>query len=157
MEYRTNSVKFSRISRTTTLKVILDNNWVINTHCLLALLCISLFVILTRDASATSSDKALLTLKFPGLSSVHAEVRVPDGKVGTATGMKVTQESWRNNEVTIDVPYGVYDVKLLKGATVFVVDNVDCSSGNRTIDGLTSKLIREFSRLIQYSHKCSSF
>ena len=92
------------------------------------------------SVKGASSDTAVITVNFPGLSNVHTEVRITDEISGVATGEKIAQYDWRSNKAVIEVPLGQYDIKIQKGATNYVIDNVDCSTGDRTIDGLVAIL-----------------
>lgn len=87
---------------------------------------------------------AKLLVKFPGLSGVHARVVESDGVDGTATGKKMTRTRWKHDEISLTVFNTLFDVILQKGPDIFIVDDVDCSSGSCIVEQVTSKLAIEF-------------
>jgi len=97
------------------------------------------------SGSCTVSDiTATMTVNFPGMRSVHTDARVPDGVEGTATGSGVNSKNWQSDLAAFKVLKQVYDVRVRKGSATFVVDNVDCSSGSCSVDGITSTLTVNF-------------
>ena len=62
--------------------------------------------------------KAILTVEFPGISSVHTYVKVDDGQAGKATGGSVDQRTYKTNEVSLAVLKNTYDVLVKKGSAV---------------------------------------
>ncbi len=92
----------------------------------------------------TSSYAAELTVDFPDLSSVHTEVRLSDGIDGVASGQKVTQKNWRNHQAVIDVPAGIYDINVIKGASSYIVDNVDCRGNTCSVADVVATLTVNF-------------
>ena len=100
--------------------------------------------VLPQNSAATSSQNSVLTVEFPGLTGVHTEIYVTDGKKGIASGEKVKQLDWRSNSAVIEVPAGEYDLRVRKGEAIYVVDNVDCSSDTCFVDGLVANLTMKF-------------
>jgi len=86
---------------------------------------------------------ATLTVKFPGINSVHTYVHTDDGGDGTFSGSKVTQTTHKNSEATLVVLKGQYDVKVVQGAQGNVYD-VNCSSATCTIDNIVATLTVKF-------------
>nr|MCH9698675.1 DUF1800 domain-containing protein [Gammaproteobacteria bacterium] len=71
---------------------------------------------------------ATLTAEFPGLSSVHTKVSVPDGVAGTATGGKVTHLNYQKQHAVLTTFRQIYDVEIDHQVNT-VFDDVDCRSG----------------------------
>ena len=66
-----------------------------------------------------------VTVEFSGVAGVRVELREDDGTPGTATGPLVDLVQGQDDEATFaDVPFGSYDLKLLRGAATLVVDAV---------------------------------
>lgn len=87
---------------------------------------------------------ATINVDFEGLSSVHTDVRLPDGEVGRASGDTVTSKNWQSNNASITAFRQIYDLRLRKGSSTHVVDGVDCTSGNCSVAGLVSTMHVEF-------------
>jgi uncharacterized protein (DUF1800 family) len=83
---------------------------------------------------------AKLSINFSGLKSVHSSVHVTDEIEALASGKKVTQKNWQNDQAIIFILRQVVDVKIRKGNGIIVVDNVDCSSGRCSVDRLTATM-----------------
>ena len=108
---------------------------------------LSLFFFITSFSNITiaiSSNAAQLTVNFPELTSVHTEVLLPDGIEGVASGRKVTQKNWKNHQAVIEVPSGTYDLNIKKGATNYVVDNVDCTGSTCVVTDIVATLTVNF-------------
>lgn len=89
----------------------------------------------TVDASPNQ-----LNVKFAGLSGVHTDVMLSDGVAGTAAGSRITRANWKTDEATIAVQPGIYDLRIRKGKSVLILDDVDCSSGDCTADVKPARL-----------------
>jgi len=87
---------------------------------------------------------ATMTVNFPGLSGVHTDARIPDGADGSAEGNKVAHANWKRDQATLTLFPQTYDVRLRKGGATHIVDNVDCSSGSCTVDGVTATMTVNF-------------
>ena len=87
---------------------------------------------------------ATMTVNFPGMRSVHTDARVPDGEVGTATGDKVTYANWKTDQAVMTVFPQTYDLRLRKGHSSHVIDNIDCTSGSCTAENFVSTLTVNF-------------
>ncbi len=98
----------------------------------------------TSGECVVDSLTSILTVDFPGQSSVHTSVLVADGVSGTATGAKVTHANWKRNQAIINVFPQVFDLSIAKGGIIHIVDDVDCTSGECKVDGLTSILTVNF-------------
>ncbi|MBV5346113.1 MAG: hypothetical protein JZU63_11690, partial [Rhodoferax sp.] len=87
---------------------------------------------------------AILTVKFPGISSVHTYVKMPDSVVNTATGGAVDERTWKTEETSLAVLKGTYDVIVVKGAKQKIVDTVDCNSETCTVSDIVATLTVNF-------------
>jgi len=87
---------------------------------------------------------ATLTVKFPGISSVHSYVKMPDGISNTAAGGAVDERIWKNEETSLSILKGTYDLVVVKGAKQKIVDAVDCNSDSCTVDGIVATLTVNF-------------
>ena len=87
---------------------------------------------------------AVMTINFPGISSVHSSIMLPDGADGIVSGEKVTDANWKNDQAMVNVLAQKYDVKIEKGSAVYVVDDLDCSSGTCLVDEITAILTVDF-------------
>ena len=85
-----------------------------------------------------------LTVRFPGLGSVHTSVRRSDGIVGEAGGDEVTHANWRRDGAVIKVFAGVYDVRVRKGGASWVIDDVNCRSGECVVEDIVRTLSIDF-------------
>jgi uncharacterized beta-barrel protein YwiB (DUF1934 family) len=75
--------------------------------------------------SGCSMADGTLTVDFPGISGVHTYLKKTDGVAGTATGQQVAAQTYKNDQALFaNVPNGVYDVLVVKGAQTKVIDNV---------------------------------
>ncbi len=94
--------------------------------------------------SGCAMGSGTLTVNFPGISSVHAYVRKTDGVPGAANGTLVKQLTYKNDAaVFTDVPNGVYDVVVVKGAQTKIVDNV-ILIGDKTVDNIVATMTVNF-------------
>ncbi len=94
--------------------------------------------------SGCTMNSGTLTVNFPGISSVHTYVKKTDGVAGTANGTLVKQLTYKNNAaVFTDVPNGVYDVVVVKGAQTKIIDNVILIA-NKTVDGIVATMTVNF-------------
>ena len=104
-----------------------------------------LILTVTQPALAVSSGTTQLLVNFPGMSSVHVDVRVTDGLADAATGAWIKSANYQSDLVEIEVPTGIYDLRLRRGSAEFVVDGVDCSgAGDCVVDGITRTLTVNF-------------
>ena len=78
-------------------------------------------------ALADGGDTTTLHADFPGMSSVHTEVRLPDDTPGTASGRRVAASWWKSDATSVEVEPGVYDVLIRQGGASRVYDDVDCT------------------------------
>ncbi len=88
----------------------------------------------TADTCEANVAIADMTVRFPGLSSVHTDVRASDGTVGNATGKSILQSNWKTDETTVHVLSGVYDLQIRHGASTQIIDDVDCSGSSCTAE-----------------------
>ena len=110
-----------------------------------------LTVSFTQAALAQSSGNLLLTVKFLGMSSVYTDVRVTDGIPAAASGVLVKASNYTTDGTTIEVPPGVYDLRLRKGASIYMVDSVNCESTDPCIaDELTATFTAWFPGLTEF-------
>jgi hypothetical protein len=98
----------------------------------------------TGDTCTVDNIVATLTVKFPGISSVHTYVKVVDGTPNSATGGDVDSRVYQNNQTSLAVLKGTYDVKVVKGAKTKIVDAVDCTGDTCTVDGIVATLTVSF-------------
>ena len=90
-------------------------------------------------------DKATLTVKFPGLASVHTYVKKSDGVAGAATGQQVAAQTYKNDQAVFsNLATGLYDVVVVKGARTLIVDDVAALGGNATVDDIVATLTVKF-------------
>ena len=87
---------------------------------------------------------ATLTVKFPGIGSVHTYAKMPDGAAGVAGGGGVEERTWKNDQSEMVVLKGTYDIQVVKGAKTYVVDNVDCTGTSCQVDGIVATLTVKF-------------
>jgi len=87
---------------------------------------------------------ATLTVKFPGISSVHTYVRVDDGIVDSATGGAVESRTWKTDETSMAVLKNTYDVVVVKGSKTKIIDAVDCTGAICTVDEIVATLTVKF-------------
>lgn len=85
-------------------------------------------------AFAVATEKALLTVTFPGLSAIHTAVRVADGLPNVAEGDKVRTLNWRTDGFEVSLNRGEYDLELRQGERSLVIDGVDCSGERCEVD-----------------------
>ena len=94
--------------------------------------------------SGCTMNSGTLTVNFPGISSAHTYVKKTDGVAGTANGTLVKQLTYKNDAATfIDVPNGVYDVVVVKGAQTKIIDNI-ILIGDQTVDGIVATITVNF-------------
>ncbi len=87
---------------------------------------------------------AELTVNFPDINNVHTSVRSTDDIANQASGEEVTYKNWQNHQTQMTVFKKRYDLYLRNGSAFFVVDNVDCTSGECTVDEITAILTVDF-------------
>jgi len=87
---------------------------------------------------------ATLTIKFPGVSGVHNYIKLDDGVAGTATGGAVDERTWQNNQTSLALLKGWYDLVIVKGAKSNIVDSVDCTGVTCVIENLVSTFTLNF-------------
>lgn len=75
---------------------------------------------------------ATLRVDFPGLSSVHTSVRIPDDQPGEANGVEFSKANWRQHYAEIPVFKDHYDVSINHGMTS-IFDDIDCNTGSCNI------------------------
>ncbi len=98
----------------------------------------------TGGACVADDLTAQMTVNFPGLTSVHTDVRVPDGVAGAASGGKVTHSNWKTDSTTIPVLRQFYDLRIRKGSSTQYIDDVDCTSGDCEVGGALATLTVRF-------------
>ena len=98
----------------------------------------------TGDTCTVDNIVATLTVKFPGISSVHTYVKVNDGVVGTAAGGDVDERTYKNDETTLVVLKNTYDVVVVKNAKQKIIDAVDCTGDACTVDNIVATLTVNF-------------
>ncbi len=99
-----------------------------------------------NGATCTVSDiVATLTVNFPGINSVHTYVQLFDATVGTATGGNVDNRTYKNGYAELTVLRDTYDVKVVKGSEVKIIDGVDCNSATCIVDNIVATLTVNFS------------
>jgi hypothetical protein len=87
---------------------------------------------------------ATLTVKFPGMSSVHTYVKVPDGTDNSATGGDVENRTYKTDETSMAVFKNTYDVVVVKGAKTKIIDAVDCTGDSCTVEDIVATLTVKF-------------
>jgi archaellin len=100
-------------------------------------------------AQATESEttNANLTIHFPGLSSVHTEVRISDGQAGSASGEITKKLRYKTDSVTTELAHGLYDLVINKGHASLIIDDVKCESANCTVNVPLATLTVNFPEL----------
>jgi hypothetical protein len=98
----------------------------------------------TGDTCTVDGIVATLTVKFPGISSVHTYVKVNDGVAGTAVGGDVDNRTYKNEETSLVVLKNTYDVVVVKNAKQKIIDAVDCTGDTCTVDGIVATLTVKF-------------
>ncbi len=101
----------------------------------------------TSGSCSAGNLTATMMVNFPGLSSVHTSVRLPDNNPGEASGEEVTHKNWQTDQAEITVFKKSYDLFLRKGSGSLVIDNVDCSSGSCIVNDVVANLTVHFSGL----------
>ncbi len=96
------------------------------------------------DTCLVEDIVATLTINFPGIAAVHTYARMPDGAAETATGGAVEERTWKNNQSVMTVLKGSYDVVVVKGAKINIIDAVDCSGDTCLVDNLVATLTINF-------------
>ncbi|MGB4863638.1 MAG: hypothetical protein WBO97_14370, partial [Tepidiformaceae bacterium] len=89
--------------------------------------------IATSTPATSASSDATLTVKFPGLASVHVYAHAADGVGGSAGGKQVASATWQTDTASLKAPKGVYDLRVVNGPAVTIIDDVNCTS-DCTID-----------------------
>jgi hypothetical protein len=77
---------------------------------------------------------ARLTAEFPGRSSVHTYVHMPDGAPASAAGQQVSGSTWKAMSTEFTILRGAYDVRFVQSDTTSVVDDVDCTGPACSVD-----------------------
>ena len=98
----------------------------------------------TGDTCVVEDIVATLTVKFPGISSVHSYVKVNDGAIGTATGGDVENRTYKTDEASMVVLKNTYDVVVVKGAKNKIIDAVDCTGNTCTVENIVATLTVKF-------------
>ena len=98
----------------------------------------------TGETCVVEDIVATLTVKFPGISSVHTYVKVDNGVVGTATGGDVENRTYKDNEATMVVLKNIYDVVVVKGAKNKIIDAVDCTGNTCVVENIVATLTVKF-------------
>jgi len=98
----------------------------------------------TGDTCLVDGIVATLTVKFPGISSVHTYVKVDDGTLNSATGGNVESRTYKTDETSMAVLKNTYDVVVVKGAKTKIVDAVDCTGDTCTVDNIVATLTVNF-------------
>jgi hypothetical protein len=76
------------------------------------------FSFTAKAIAVENSESATLQINFPGLKSVHTDIRLSDGIADSATGTSIKKSNWKNNSTTVQVPQGHYDLIIKKGAVL---------------------------------------
>ncbi len=105
------------------------------------------FSISPPSFAAGTSGNTKLKINFPGLKSVHTEIRSSDGIAGSANGKLVKKSNWKNNSTTVTVPKGKYDLVIKKGGGKLILDNVNCSSSTCNVNNIVANLSVNFAGL----------
>jgi hypothetical protein len=87
----------------------------------------------TGDTATVDNIVCTLTVKFPGLSSVHTYVKLVDNIAGQATGGDVDNRTYKTNEVSLNVLKSLYDIKIVNSGGTGVIDNADCTGAIQTV------------------------
>jgi hypothetical protein len=96
------------------------------------------------QVSGCSLTAGTLTVKFPGISSVHTYLRKTDSVAGTATGQPIAEQTHKTDQaVFTSLPNGVYDLVLVKGAKTKIVDDV-VVIGDQNVENLVATLTVNF-------------
>jgi len=106
-----------------------------------SLLCFSSLAFAVNNSP---SETVQLTVNFPGMSSVHTSAYISDGIANTLGGDKIKSKNWKNDQAILEIPAGIYDLKLTKGDAIHIIDNVDCSSGSCNVDNLVAEMTVNF-------------
>ncbi len=98
------------------------------------------------DAAACQINDivATLTVEFPGISSVHTYVKVNDNTANTAGGGDVDNRTYKTDAVTLAVLRTHYDVRIVKGASVYIADAVNCTSATCVVTDIVATLTVNF-------------
>ncbi|MBK9054324.1 MAG: hypothetical protein IPL78_26470 [Chloroflexi bacterium] len=83
---------------------------------------------------------ATLTIEFPGISSVHTYVKVNDNTANTASGGDVDNRTYKTDAVTLAVLRTYYDVRIVKGASVYIADAVNCTGATLSSPDIVATL-----------------
>ncbi len=105
----------------------------------------------TSGQCAIDNITANMTVVFSGMSNINTSVQVPDNKLNAVSGNEVTKLFSQTDQAVLTVFKQRYDVQVDHGQLSRVIDNVDCTSGSCTIDGLTAKLDIHFPGLFKVS------
>ncbi len=116
--------------------------------CTLARKALLPLLLLSTAAAAVVVDTGAtkgLSLAFPGMQQVHIDVLASDGVPGTADGARVARSYWKSDAALIEVPAGVYDVTLRRGAATLLFDDVDCTlAATCVVDAAPAELRVDF-------------
>jgi hypothetical protein len=98
----------------------------------------------TGETCLVDDIVATLTVKFPGISTVHTYVKVDDGVADSATGGDVENRTYQNDETSMAVLKNTYDVVVKKGAKTKIIDAVDCTGNTCLVDNIVATLTVNF-------------
>ncbi len=115
--------------------------------CFINVLLVFMCLFSAASYAEESVNTATLQINFPGLSSVHTAVKTSDGVSGAANGATITNSNWKNNQTTIELPQGIYDLVIRKGEGRLIIDNVDCSGDSCQVNNIVAELTINFSGL----------
>ncbi|MBK9208721.1 MAG: hypothetical protein IPL71_10670 [Anaerolineales bacterium] len=97
----------------------------------------------TGETCVVENIVATLTVKFPGIASVHTYVKVNDGVAG-ASGGDVENRTYKNDEASMVVLKNTYDVVVVKGAKQKIIDAVDCTGETCVVENIVATLTVKF-------------
>ncbi|MCH9696898.1 MAG: hypothetical protein K0U68_02230, partial [Gammaproteobacteria bacterium] len=98
--------------------------------CVLLLFCYCSLV----QAAETETPLTQLTIHFPGLSSVHTEVRESDLVSGSASGPILKKLNWKSDSVTTEIEQGTFDLVVKKGEARLILDEIKCLDATCTVN-----------------------
>ncbi len=98
----------------------------------------------TSGTCSITDIVATLTVDFPGINGVHTYVKTNDGIANSFTGGNVANATYKNDNTSMKVLKGIYDVKVVQGAQQNIYDGVDCTSGTCSITDIVATLTVDF-------------
>jgi hypothetical protein len=101
----------------------------------------------TAEICEVKDIVATLTVEFPGIEGVHVYVYTNDDAAGTATGGLVESKTYQDNETSFVLLKNTYDVVLVRGAKVKIVDAVDCTDVTCMVDEVVAAMAVYFPTL----------